>query len=407
MPEKPTAEEREWLLARLVGLVHEGGFERLVSAPLIEISDEWFPDRWSPTAAGVQVLLRRLFFHARLPEVEVEVVDLRGGGEDDGSGLTVSEIVYAGRSGERASFEIHKLGKDDVIGMLCHEVGKAYVDLLGIGRAPDGPYRGAETGDGGGPERARLGSIAAVYLGLGVPATNAAQRASATSEIVGNRVIGEWMISTAGGLPAQALAYLLAVQRVVRGRRSPAHAALLTNQRADFEDWCDELEDARDELVRALRLPAESSWPPVTSSLTLVPFDYDDDDPGERPPANRDFNRGGRVFRVRSSRFSAGLILGTTGGLVAAVALLSAPLLALGAGAALVGAGAVIGKRWRRDVCSDPACEERLAPGVRSCPRCGGEIAGEIAHRDERLEREEELDALARQAGAPPRDPIV
>ena len=131
-PERPSAEEREWLIARLADLVGEGGFERLVGAALVEVNDAWFPDRWSESAAGVQVLLRRLFWHAGLSEIEVEVEDLRGH-DPDQVGIPASEIHYVGYEGGRAVFELHRIGRDDLVGILCHEVGAACLDVFGIG----------------------------------------------------------------------------------------------------------------------------------------------------------------------------------------------------------------------------------------------------------------------------------
>jgi hypothetical protein len=103
-PEKPIAEEREWLLTRLADLVAEGRFERLVGAPLVEGSARWFPDRWSPTAAGVRVLLRRLLFHAGLADLEVEVADHRVR-PADAERIGYSEVVYAGHAGKRVEFD--------------------------------------------------------------------------------------------------------------------------------------------------------------------------------------------------------------------------------------------------------------------------------------------------------------
>jgi hypothetical protein len=182
------------------------------------------------------------------------------------------------------------------------------------------------------------------------------------------------------------------VQRVVRDRSNPAYEALLTNQRADFEDWCDELAGSRDELVRALRLPPEASWPAVPSSLSLVPFDYEDEQVAERPKGQ--FNRGMKVYRVRGNSLARGGGLGLLVGMVVGLVLRSVggPV-----GVAAVGiftlAGLLLGRSHRRDVCSDPNCKERLSPGAETCPYCAGTIAGELKHEDERLDEDEEESA--------------
>ncbi len=70
------------------------------------------------------------------------------------------------------------------------------------------------------------------------------------------------------------------------------------------------------------------------------------------------------------------------------------PVLALGLLAVWVG-------RKIPDVrCSEPRCGTRLGPDDGVCPRCGGRVAGEIGHVQERLEAEERLEAMARQVGA-------
>ena len=47
------------------------------------------------------------------------------------------------------------------------------------------------------------------------------------------------------------------------------------------------------------------------------------------------------------------------------------------------------GLTQRRDLCSDPECETVLPEGVDRCPRCLGNIVGEIKNPKERLAAEE------------------
>ena len=51
--------------------------------------------------------------------------------------------------------------------------------------------------------------------------------------------------------------------------------------------------------------------------------------------------------------------------------------------------GHVIGSRQRTTICSDPVCGALLQPGDARCARCGGKIAGELAHANDRLDAEE------------------
>ena len=46
----PTPEERGWLIDELATLMAAVGWERLMSAPILEPTPEWFPDRWSADA---------------------------------------------------------------------------------------------------------------------------------------------------------------------------------------------------------------------------------------------------------------------------------------------------------------------------------------------------------------------
>jgi hypothetical protein len=380
--ERPTAEERSWLLERLAELVRDGGFAPFVSAPLVEPSDDWFPEEWQPTAAGVELLIRRLLFHAHMPELRVEVADLRAALPPSATiGLKASEVSYAGLASGRVRFELHRLGDDDLLGILCHEIGRAFLDHAQIGGKVDHPFRGGSPAPSHG---AQLGSIAAVYLGLGVPAANAAHSAQHTGDLH----VTEWSITAAGGLPAQAMAFLLAVQRVVRDRDAAAYRAFLPNQRADFEAWCEELLDEREQLLAALELPPESQWPQVPTALTLVPFDYQEpEEHAARESALLRFNRGQKVFRVRGNRSVIGAALGTTAGMALGIPA-GLALGALPAACAVLLAGAVglgLGARSRRYRCSDPECAHPMSDAAAECPRCGGSIAGDIDHPDQRL----------------------
>jgi len=53
--------------------------------------------------------------------------------------------------------------------------------------------------------------------------------------------------------------------------------------------------------------------------------------------------------------------------------------------------GFALGKRQRRDVCSDPSCNARLPQAATACSGCGGTIAATLKSRNERLDAEERL----------------
>jgi hypothetical protein len=53
--------------------------------------------------------------------------------------------------------------------------------------------------------------------------------------------------------------------------------------------------------------------------------------------------------------------------------------------------GVIAGKTQRLDTCSGMSCDAALEPGLWECPRCLGEIAGEIRKESDRLAAEETL----------------
>jgi len=62
----PDEDERSHLLEQLATLLQAEGENTFLSGPIIEPTDTWFPDRWSPDAGGVECLLRRLLGYAGL-----------------------------------------------------------------------------------------------------------------------------------------------------------------------------------------------------------------------------------------------------------------------------------------------------------------------------------------------------
>src|SRR5262249_35905166 len=150
-----------------------------------------------------------------------------------------------------ASFVVNFIGSDDVVGTLAHEVGVVHAVLArGDGASP---YRAAEVPmleRAGADDRERevdpdrdleRGSIAAVYLGLGVMAANAAyQQSSQAGRFNGAYVPLEYEVIRAGYLPMSSLAYLLAVQATVRGDRDVPDG-LSGPQRDEVGAWIDAL----------------------------------------------------------------------------------------------------------------------------------------------------------------------
>jgi hypothetical protein len=222
------------------------------------------------------------------------------------------------------------------------------------------------------------GSIATVYLGLGVLATNAAyQQYSSNGRFNGGYVPLEYDVLRAGAVPMSALAYLLAVQTIVRGE-TDAPKGLAPPQRDEVGEWLKTLEGQRTALCERLGIApgaTSSARPEVTSIEDELP-------PLEEPPPRP------TAFRWQTHRGGVGFVSGAVMGLGIAFAVSRGmmPFTVLGGATA----GHVIGRRVRAPRCS--ACATLVPEGATTCPRCGAALRGDIATLGERLEAEERLE---------------
>jgi hypothetical protein len=284
--------------------------------------------------------------------------------------------------GAKARFAVYFVGDDDVVGTLAHEVGTVFAAL----HRPDesDPYRTAEppmiTIDA--DRDIERGSIATVYLGLGVLAANAAfQQYSSAGRFNGGYVPLEYDVLRAGTVPMSALAYLLAVQAIVRGDTS-APKGLKPPQRDEVGEWLSALDGQRTALCERLGIAptataiARPDVAPIDDELPLF------EEPPPRPTA----------FRWQTHRGGVGFVTGTVMGLGIAFAVSRGmmPFTVLGGATA----GHVIGRRVRAPRCS--ACATVVPEGATTCTRCGAALRGDIATLGERLEAEERLEEQSR-----------
>jgi len=403
VPSVPDEARREALLAALGDLIERGGSARVL-APPVAPGPEAFPDRWASTAEGVAQVLRRLAWHAQIDEAGDR--RLRGEGEVAGHGAgdsgvrAVRRIVVRDQrigapptarkpetiaTAERvtrteAVVTLQLVGEDDVVGTLAHEIGVIYAALTRIETAE--PYRTAapdviEIE----PERdLERGSIATVYLGLGVIAANAAyQQYSASGRFNGAYVPLEYDVVRAGAVPMSELAFLLAVQAVIRGQSGPP-AGLGAPQRDETAAWIAVLKSQRDDLCARFGTNGVGA----SERPKAEPF-------ADAPAIEATREHGRRVaFRWRSNRggigFLAGLALGGATAVALAMPGVAAPLVVV-AGA---GIGHVAGRRIPVARCS--ACVRTLPMASSSCVHCGAAMRGDIARLADRLEAEEQLD---------------
>jgi hypothetical protein len=380
-PAVPDAPAREHLLDALAELVADGGAGRLLAEPVAP-GVAAFPDPWAPTPAGVALLLRRLAWYAGL-EREIVVDDVREGAPPtERKPATQVELVElrtpraGGAAAPSAVFTVGFIGADAIAGTLAHEIGVAHA--VACRREHDDPYRTPEHAvtqvD---PDRdLERGSIATIYLGLGVLAANAGFQQYSR----GGRnayAPAEYDVLRAGYVPMSELAFLLAVQAAVRGETAPPRG-LDPPQRDEVGAWLAVLRGRGAELRARLGVAAEARG---AARGPVKPFA---DTVLEAPPAPPT-----AAFRWRTNRGGVGLIAGTVLGVSAAALVASrgmVPLLVIGGATA----GHVVGRRVPVPRCS--ACATVLPPDVTNCPKCGAALRGEIASLQERLEAEERLE---------------
>lgn len=390
-PEAPDRESREHLLAVLAELIAKGGndgasvaglgrgIERFLMPPVAPGS-AMFPEPWAPTRAGVQLLMRRLMWHAGIDrgvEIEDELLATAPPTERKPATRVEANDVAAG-PGATARFTLYFIGADDVVGTMAHEVGTIFAAM----HRPDeaDPYRTAEPPlivvD---PDRdLERGSIATVYLGLGVLAANAAfQQYSSAGRFNGGYVPLEYDVLRAGAVPMSALAYLLAVQAIVRGDDEPPKG-LKPPQRDEVASWMKALDGQRASLCERLGIPGTSA-PVERPEVTPI----DDELPRFEEPPPRP-----TAFRWQTHRGGVGFLTGTVMGIGVAFAVSRGmmPFTVLGGATA----GHVIGRRMRAPRCS--ACATIVPVDATTCPKCGAALRGDIASLSERLEAEERLE---------------
>ena len=381
-PSEPDLETREYLLDVLGEFVARAGAGPLLLPP-VEPGKAAFPDPWAPTRAGTALLLRRLAWHAGLDRA-IEVEDSQEGARPtERKPATRVKLVEVRRGA--AAFTLEFIGEDDVAGTLAHEIGVAFAVLHPPDRVD--PYRTAEA-----PAIAvdpdvdlERGSIAAVYLGLGVLAANAARQNHAVLEGQSFHPLLVAKVGVeleAGYLPASSLTFLVAVQAALRGETNPP-GGLVPAQRREAQAWLEVLD--RDALRARLGIASDA---PIGERPTPTAFP----DAKLEPDAPRHKI----AFRWRTHRgglgFLGGLLLGIGASIAVGPALM--PWFVIG--------GAIGGHLFGRQVqvprCS--ACATVLAGLAQHCTACGAVMRGDIAHLSDRLAAEEQLqDAEDRAAG--------
>lgn len=378
----PPDDQQARLLAQLTTLIERGGAGHLLDGAVARSDDEDFPEPWRPTAVALARVIYRVLWLAHV-DLDVALDDGRTA-DDDAAMLRQSDLTWTETVDGTAHFAVDAIGNDNVAGLVCHEVGRAYAAWLTQGQ----PYRDEPAE----PPSAALGSVAAVYLGLGVVATNAALYERVAGKIVGQMTVTERDQVAAGGLSPAELVYLLAVQATLRDAPIAAHATLRPELRAHLETMTLALVPHRDAL--AARLGVDLAAPRTALARDLAPTLVADDAYPE--PEHRLRHAHLRTYRVRHVPWRAGVVLGAFAGVGAAMAAAlvlqqytTGPVLAW---CSAIGAlfGGVRGALRGADRCA--RCVTVLPLAVDTCGGCGGRIAGRLAHAGHLHRRELELD---------------
>ena len=371
-PEVPAPDRREQLLSVLAEYVAQDGAAPLLAPPVVP-GEAAFPDLWEPTARGLETLLRRLAWHAGQPRTIVVIDERLGAPPTERKPATHVELALVRqRELELTSWFV---GEDDVAGTLAHELGVAHAV---IARSSDrDPYRAPEPPEQAvDPERdLERGSIATVYLGLGVLAANAAyQQYSSAGRFNGAYAPLEYDVLRAGYVPMSELAYLLAVQAVVRGEPGPP-PGLSPPQRDEVTAWLHALRGRVGELRARLGIAADARG---AARPIATPFlDH-----------ARDRARRRRIaFRWQTHRAGEGFVAGVLAAAAAALLAMPQGLIAFVVGGAVVGLS--VGRSLRIARCS--TCAAAIAIDAAACRRCGATMYGDIARRADRLEAEERV----------------
>ncbi|MBV8758324.1 MAG: hypothetical protein JO257_13645 [Deltaproteobacteria bacterium] len=344
--------------------------------PVVAASARDYPDRWEPNRAGVARVIARTLWHAHL-DASVTLEDLRGPKWADRSRLQRTHLELAAASPGKLVFAVSKIGNDNVAGTVAHEVGRAFITQLpaaAFRSAPDSPLPDPEAG-----------TIATVYLGLGVIALNAARYRRAHGEIIGRSAYHEHEIVETGGLAPQDLALLLAVQATVRDDVLTALDTLEKEPAELVAKWLDILDDHEDELREMLGVTGDDERPierPAKPADVTIDASHDEGDL-HRP------NVGRPVFRYPETRSVTGGLLGVIAGFGIGLATMSPPMMGIGSAVGVVG-GYVVGRRKRYFRCA--SCGNFVTPDHTTCSMCGGNLVGEIKDPRHRLDAEEEYE---------------
>lgn len=389
----PSLDERQWLTHALKKVIARRGGNVLDAAPLVEPTNDWFPEKWASTAAHGHRLAQRLMHYAGLGELNVSLnvyQPVRNDGEEAPWDAGTAGW-FAGIRGGRAFFGLHVGQFSDpeaAAGVLAHEVAHAWRRhhrLVVDDREKEEP----------------LTDVTTVALGFGILTTNNTDRYRSS----GTWSKTAWSMSSVGYLSPQAMSWLLAIwstARSVPGERRTIERHLEPNQRSYFRASLEEIDRSDSdagELLRAAGPKSQRTLHAVPAAFVPHEPSADEIDEPEQTAPDPQANRGTTVYqKSRGEVFPTAFMAALAAYFVAWLATLiiddSSMTRALLAGliGAILAAG-FAGRHARRPACS--ACSTRLNGNPDFCPGCGGTVGPRVSTRELRRIREEELDRRA------------
>jgi tetratricopeptide (TPR) repeat protein len=213
-----TAEQRRWIEERFTWLRKEFGEERLRGV-VVTPTEQFFPDRYAPTAEGAATLLDRLCSYMGVERARIDLELYTSPSADDVATafnpMLRREYALGAFQEERGRIvmwlERSRLCEPhSVVSTLAHELG--HVHLLADGRC-----------DPNTPDHEPLTDLLAVYFGLGVFVANNAIR-----EVNWRSGNWEgWSMARQGYLSIAEYAYALALYARSRGEHRPRWAKFL------------------------------------------------------------------------------------------------------------------------------------------------------------------------------------
>lgn len=382
----PLSPEHEKLVKELGALVARAGAWRFVRGHVVAANTKDYPDPFGENRAGLSRALARTLWHARL-ELDVTIEDHRQPAPIDHTRLrkTTLELVQANETSARIA--ITEIGNDDIAGIFATEVGRMFVAQLAHGGHPLRTTTNASDL----PDLA-TGTLAAVYLGFGVVATNASHYRRAVGEIIGRTAYTEHDFVEIGGLPSEDLAMLLAVQATVRDDVLPALDTLAPRHAEAVARWRRVLDEHEDELIAMLELDLDAIDAEPVPPRPPVPRPVTTDWQWEESDLTKE-NVGRRVYRYPETKAWTTTPLATVAGFVIALPLVMfagiiEPLYVLPV-AGFVG-GLAYGLRKKQLRCT--GCGSFLVATDATCKLCGGTITADVKSVYEAREREEALE---------------